>query len=96
MQVLLTVLFVIVLLLLFKYLYGYRKNHIIIDFDERYEDIQEHTQAIIAELESRKKEVKYQGTRRLLVDGSRYIITERTLNTGGVPMQRTILVPDKK
>ncbi|KGA97705.1 hypothetical protein AJ85_05910 [Alkalihalobacillus alcalophilus ATCC 27647 = CGMCC 1.3604] len=95
MFIIFAILFLIVLWGLFNYLMGYKKNHIIIDFDQRYTKLDEHTKAVQQELQNQGKMVKYLGNRRFLIDEKPYIFTERTINTGGVPLQRTILVPEK-
>lgn len=79
----------------FNFLMGYRKNHIRIDFDERYTNHKEYVLAITRELENQGRDVFYKGNRVFLIDGSRYIFIERNFPIGGVPMQRTILKPDK-
>jgi hypothetical protein len=80
---------------LFNWLMGYKKNHIVIDFDERYIDYNKYVKAIQQELESRGKDVKYEGNYRFIIDGKRYLFIERNVSMGGVPMQRTILKPEK-
>ncbi|TMW71062.1 hypothetical protein [Alteribacter natronophilus] len=83
-------------LLLFNYLMGYRKDRIIIDFRERYTDLGDHMKAVREQLEKDGKRAEISGYRSLLIDGSPYLFTERTVNVGGVPLQRTILKPVKR
>ncbi|PYZ96999.1 hypothetical protein CR205_12430 [Alteribacter lacisalsi] len=89
-------LFAAVLLFLFDYLMGYRKNHIVIDFDELYPDLDEHMTAVHERLEHEGKTVETNGYRSFIINGRSYLFTERTVNIGGVPVQRTILKPGKK
>ncbi|WP_421383066.1 hypothetical protein ACOJQI_02085 [Bacillus salacetis] len=83
-------------LLLFNTLMGYKKGNIVIDFDERYIDYNEYIQAIQQELESKGREVQYEGNGRFVIDGMPYLFMERNVSMGGAPLQRTILKPDKK
>lgn len=79
----------------FNWLMGYRKNHITIDFDERYVDFKEYIEAIQNELVNQGREVSYIGNRKFIIDGQTYIFIERNVSMGGVPLQRTILKPEK-
>ncbi|MEL3972733.1 hypothetical protein AAEO50_10615 [Rossellomorea oryzaecorticis] len=96
MGIILAILISAGMLFLFNWLMGYRKGHIRIDFDERYFKEKEHIEAIRTELEKQGKEVHYQGNGHFIIDGESYLFIERTVNMGGVPMQRTILQPIKK
>ena len=79
----------------FNWLMGYRKNHITIDLDERYVDFKEYVEAIQSELVNQGREVSYIGNRKFVIDGQTYIFLERNVSMGGVPLQRTILKPEK-
>ncbi|WHY62493.1 hypothetical protein [Cytobacillus firmus] len=79
----------------FNWLMGYRKNHITIDLDERYVDFKEYVEAIQSELVNHGREVSYIGNRKFIIDGKTYIFIERNVSMGGVPLQRTILKPEK-
>ncbi|EDL65628.1 hypothetical protein [Bacillus sp. SG-1] len=81
-------------LFLFNTLMGYKKDHIVIDFDERYFQFNEYIQAIHRELEKRGRDVKYEGDGRFVIDGKSYLFIERNVSMGGVPLQRTILKPE--
>jgi hypothetical protein len=83
-------------LFLFNTLMGYKKGNITIDLDERYIDYNEYIQAIKQDLESKGREVKYEGNGKFVIDGKRYLFMERNVSMGGVPLQRTILKPEKK
>ncbi|SDO49146.1 hypothetical protein [Halobacillus aidingensis] len=83
------------LFVLFNWLMGYRKGHIQIDFDERYIDHQEYVQAIEKELSERGHTVRYEGNHTFIVDEKPYVFFERNVPIGGVPLQRTILKPEK-
>ncbi|WP_347551760.1 hypothetical protein ABFG93_06875 [Pseudalkalibacillus hwajinpoensis] len=72
---------------------GYRKDHITIDFNERYMDFNEYIKAIRSELVSQGKEVDYLGHRHFMIDGKPFVFIERNVSMGGVPLQRTILKP---
>ncbi|MGN7177233.1 hypothetical protein BK139_14060 [Paenibacillus sp. FSL R5-0490] len=79
----------------FNWIMGYRKNHITIDLDERYVDFKEYIEAIQSELVNQGREVSYVGNRKFIIDGRTYIFIERNVSMGGVPLQRTILKPEK-
>ncbi|MCM3619449.1 hypothetical protein M3936_17810 [Sutcliffiella horikoshii] len=79
----------------FNWLMGYRKNHITIDFDDRHTDYGEYVKAIEDELAKQGRNVSYKGNRKFIIDGRSYIFIERNLSMGGVPVQRTILKPEK-
>ncbi|ADU32242.1 hypothetical protein [Evansella cellulosilytica] len=95
MYIIITICIIVSLGILLNYLLGYKKHQIIIDFDERYTDVTEHSQAIVKKLAEQGKVVELVGNRRFIIDNKHYFFTERTINIGGVPMQRTILVPQK-
>lgn len=79
----------------FNWLMGYRKDHITIDLDERYMNFREYVKAIQCELVKQGREVSYKGNRNFIIDGRSYIFIERNISMGGVPLQRTILKPEK-
>lgn len=78
-----------------NWLMGYRKNYITIDLEERYMDYNKYIEAIQSELVKQGKEASYQRNGIFLIDGRSYIFKERNIPVGGVPLQRTILKPDK-
>ncbi|WP_042224459.1 hypothetical protein [Oceanobacillus manasiensis] len=82
-------------LFLFNRLMGYQKGSITIDFEERYYKQNEHLAAIKSKLENEGREVYYKGNSKFIVDGKNYNFIERTVNMGGAPLQRTILIPEK-
>ena len=93
-----TILFLAILglcLIGFNWLMGYRKNHITIDLDERYVDFKQYVEAIQIELANQGRKVSYIGNRKFIIDGKTYIFIERNVSMGGVPLQRTILKPEK-
>ncbi|MFD2923232.1 hypothetical protein [Halobacillus naozhouensis] len=79
----------------FNWLMGYKKNHIVIDFDERYQDYKEYIGAIQRELVNQGRVVSYKGNSRFLIDGQVYVFVESNISMGGAPLQRTILKPEK-
>lgn len=96
MFIIITILIIsIVLLLLFNWLRGYKKGNIIIDFDERYFNFNEYTEAIKKKLEDDGREVVYKGNGKFEIDGKEYLFIERNVSMGGVPVQRTILKLDE-
>lgn len=99
MEIIVTGVLVIVaiigLFILSNWLLGYRKNHIVIDFDERFFDQDSFVKAIRQDLESQGRDVKYEGSGRFFIDGKKYLFIERNVSMGGVPMQRAILKPEK-
>jgi hypothetical protein len=95
MPILLFLAMFVLCLLGFNWLMGYRKDHIIIDLDERYVDFGEYVKAIEYELVKQGREVSYKGNRNFIIDGRSYTFIERNISMGGVPLQRTILKPGK-
>ncbi|SFL35951.1 hypothetical protein SAMN04487943_101150 [Gracilibacillus orientalis] len=89
------IIMIIGLFLLFNWLMGYKKGNIIIDLDDRYINYSEYISAIQKKLESEGKDVEYKGDRRFIIDGKKYMFIERNVSMGGVPLQRTILQPEK-
>ncbi|WP_138416569.1 hypothetical protein [Aquibacillus sediminis] len=81
------------LFFLFNWLMGYRKGHIVLDLDDRYFDHRAYMLAIQEKLERDGHTVSYEGYSRFIIDGKRYLMLERNISMGGVPMQRTILKP---
>ncbi|MCA0982851.1 hypothetical protein LCL89_02200 [Halobacillus yeomjeoni] len=80
---------------LFNWLMGYRKGHIQIDLDERYFNHKEYIKAIQGELEKRGYQAEYLGNHEFEIDGKSFLFLERNVSMGGVPLQRTILKPNK-
>ncbi|WP_226036577.1 hypothetical protein [Aquibacillus saliphilus] len=78
-------------LFLFNWLMGYKKGNITIDFEERYFNQKEYVEAIKNKLQNEGKEVYYKGNSRFKIDGKNYLLIERNVSMGGVPLQRTIL-----
>ncbi len=70
---------------------GYRKGNITIDFDERYFNQKDYIAAIQKKLESQGRIVYYQGNNLFNIDGHTYLLIERNVSMGGIPLQRTIL-----
>ncbi|WP_080846265.1 hypothetical protein [Cytobacillus gottheilii] len=93
--IILYILFGIGFLFFFNWLMGYKKGNITIDFDERYFNKKEYVEAIKNKLESEGKEVAYKGNGRFNIDGKNYLLIERNVSMGGVPLQRTILKIEK-
>ncbi|MCR8849798.1 hypothetical protein NQ095_15370 [Rossellomorea sp. SC111] len=83
-------------LFLFNWLMGYRKEHIQIDFENRYVKEKEYIDAIKRELGKQGRDVEYMGNRKFVIDGRPYLFIERNVSMGGVPLQRTILKPVKR
>ncbi|WP_270180765.1 hypothetical protein [Alkalihalobacillus sp. CinArs1] len=83
----------ILVLMGFNFLMGYRKDHIQIDFDERYTDFNEYVKAITNKLKAEGRKVEYTDYRTFKIDGKEYVFIERNVSIGGVPLQRTILKP---
>jgi len=76
-----------------SFLLGNKKNNIVLTFDDRFTNLDEHITAIKRELTYEGRKVEYLGNRKFIVDGKPYIFVERTVpNLGeGVPVQQTIL-----
>ncbi|CAG9620654.1 hypothetical protein [Sutcliffiella rhizosphaerae] len=95
MQIILLIILFGLCLYGFNWLMGYRKDHITIDFDERYTDFREYIKAIEDELVEQGRKVSYKGNRNFIIDDRSYIFIERNVSMGGFPVQRTILKPEK-
>lgn len=80
----------------FNWLMGYKKGNIQLDLEERYISLKEYVQAIQVELEKQGKQVSYLGNRIFLIDNHRYLLVERNVSMGGVPLQHTVLKRLKK
>lgn len=74
---------------------GFGRNRIILELEERFYNLEEHREAVIQELQKQNREVEAVSPRTLKIDGKEYILSEKTLNISGVPVQRTILKPDR-
>ncbi|QKS69923.1 hypothetical protein FLK61_24385 [Paenalkalicoccus suaedae] len=96
MEIIIAIVGIILIGLLLNYLMGYGKGRIVLELEEWYTDINKHSQAVVTALRDEGRDVQYQGNREFLIDGKTYHLTERAVSTPGPPMQRTILVPDKK
>lgn len=95
MQIIFSLVMLILGVIGFNRLMGYKRNQIIIDLDERYMDYNEYIKAIQSELVKQGRKVSYNGNRSFIIDGQSYIFIERNISIGGVPLQRTILKPGK-
>ncbi|RCW74956.1 hypothetical protein [Saliterribacillus persicus] len=91
MYIFVTIFTVLGVLFLFNWLMGYRKGNITIDFDERYFNQKDYRAAIQKKLESQGRNVYYQGNNLFNIDGHTYLLIERNVSMGGIPLQRTIL-----
>lgn len=83
----------VVLLVLygFNWLMGYRKGNITLDLENRYTNLNEYVNAVREELEKKGRVVEYIGNHEFTIDGKHYILQERNVPMGGVPLQHTIL-----
>jgi len=75
----------------FNYFMGYRRGNIVLDLDNRYTNFTEYMQAIERELIEQGKDVQYQGNGEFIINGKKYVMQERNVPMGGVPLQRTVL-----
>ncbi|HLS10026.1 hypothetical protein [Lentibacillus sp.] len=74
---------------------GYRNGTITMELDDWYTHFPTYMKAVQKELERQGRDVTYQGDGEFLIDGKRYILIERHTTMSGIPMQRTILEPEK-
>ncbi|WP_090842205.1 hypothetical protein [Alkalicoccus daliensis] len=73
---------------------GFGRNYIVLELEDRFYEVNAHREAVIQELQKQNREVEAVSLRTLRIDGKEYILTEKTINESGVPVQRTILKPD--
>ncbi|MEN2766833.1 hypothetical protein [Ornithinibacillus xuwenensis] len=83
----------LVFFLFFNWLLGHQKGNIVLDLDDRYINRKKYVAAIQTQLESEGREVTYVGNNIFIIDGKKYMFTERNVSMGGVPLQRTVLQP---
>lgn len=84
------------ILFVFNMLMGYRKENITLTLDGRYTNLTDQANAVIKELEKRGSTVEYKGDGQYVVDGRSYVVLKRQVSMGGAPLERTVLVPQKK
>lgn len=58
-------------------------------------DYSEYIKAIQSELIKQGRKVCYKENGKFIIDGHSYIFIERNISIVGVPLQRTILKPDR-
>nr|WP_289037128.1 hypothetical protein [uncultured Allobacillus sp.] len=80
----------IILFFLSRFL-GFKKENIIMTFDERYIKFEDYVNAILDELATKNYEANYIGNRTFQVDGQKYVLVERNMKMGGAPLLQTIL-----
>ncbi len=80
----------------FNMLMGYRKGNITLDLDGRYTNPTDQSAAVIVELKKQGKNAEYKGDGQYLVNGRSYAVLKRNVSMGGVPLERTVLAPEKK
>lgn len=95
MPILLTIGVFILVLFGFNKVLGYGKGNITMELDGRYTNLTEQANAVTAELKKQGKDAEYKGNGRYLVDGLYYVVHKRAVAMAGVPLERTILVPEK-
>ncbi|WP_039043646.1 hypothetical protein [Sporosarcina sp. ZBG7A] len=86
----------VVMLFGFNRLMGYRKGNITLELDGRYASLTDQANAVTEELRKQGKSAEYNGDGHYVVDGLSYVVLKRNVGMGGVPLERTVLVPDKK
>lgn len=91
MQILVAAVIAIAALFGFNWLMGYKKGNITLDLDDRYIHLNEYVEAIKQELITQGKQVAYNGNRIFTIDNNRYVLVERNVSMGGVPLQHTVL-----
>ncbi|WP_432353120.1 hypothetical protein [Sporosarcina sp. A2] len=79
----------------FNMLMGYRKGTITLDLDGRYTNQQEQANAVTDELKKQGKAAEYKGNGQFVVNGLSYVLQKRNVAMGGVPLERTVLIPKK-
>lgn len=79
----------------FNKIMGYRKGNITLELDGRYTSLTDQANAVTKELMKQGKSAEYKGEGHYLIDGLSYVIHKRNVSMGGVPLERTILVPEK-
>ncbi|WP_254901144.1 hypothetical protein [Tuberibacillus sp. Marseille-P3662] len=80
----------------FNWFMGYKKDNITLDLEDRYTNLQDYAEAVKQELENRGKTVTSRRNRYFNIDGKSYVLVERNVSMGGVPLQHTILKRTKR
>lgn len=96
MNIILGVILGLLALFGFNWFMGYKKGNIQLDLNERYISLKEYVQAVQVELKKQGRQVSYQGNRIFIIDNHRYLLIERNVSMGGVPLQHTVLKRLKK
>ena len=91
MGILVTVFIGLAALFGFNWLMGYKKGYITLQLEERYIHLNEYVKAVKQELVKQGRSVEYEGNRIFSIDKNRYMLVERNVSMGGVPLQHTIL-----
>ncbi|PGK51710.1 hypothetical protein CN918_28375 [Priestia megaterium] len=91
MEILVVVVIALGALFGFNWLMGYKKGNIQLDLDNRYIHLNDYVKAIKQELTKQGKDVMYNGNRIFTIDKHQYVLVERNVSMGGVPLQHTVL-----
>lgn len=86
----------VIMLFGFNRLMGYRKGNITLELDGRYTSQSDQAKAVTEVLRKQGKSAEYNGDGHYVVDGLPYVVLKRNVAMGGVPLERTVLVPEKK
>lgn len=67
------------------------KNKIVFELDDRYTSLEELRFATVEYLKSEGKDCRIIDSRLLSIDGEKYLLFDRNLNWGQVPVQQVVL-----
>ncbi|MDZ5252189.1 hypothetical protein [Clostridium sp. LIBA-8841] len=69
----------------------YKKNSKVFELDYRYYNINDLRNATVEHLRAEGKRCEILDSRTLLIDGKKYLLFDRNLNWGLVPVQQVVL-----
>lgn len=67
------------------------KNKIVFELDDRYTNLTDLRNATVEHLRAEGKRCEILDSRTLLIDGKKYLLFDRNLNWGLVPVQQVVL-----
>lgn len=72
----------------------FSKNKIVLELDERYFNLKELRNAVVEHLINEGKNCKVINDYTLKIDGNLYVLKEKNMSIGGVPLQQVILTQE--
>ncbi|MGG3178022.1 hypothetical protein ABEQ41_07095 [Priestia megaterium] len=72
-------------------MFGFGRKKIVVDFEERYYNLTDLKKAVVKHFNKKGKQCNIVDNHTVSIDNTNYILTEKTISMGGVPLQRVIL-----